>query len=290
MFYFADSCDSLLEYKFLVHFVDYGNTDQVRGSHVRPLPLRFCRLPCQALYITTCEKSLSHSLPNASSSLIGSVVDVRITAYQAPNAFDVRLLYPCKHSSLWECDRSLLHISSSDQLSLPDVCFPFEAVVAHVNDVTDFYVHQLDRDNALRMRQLEADIQRYYANKDNHSATKVVEAGVVGCVYLNELYCRAVVLHTNVDLKCKVQLVDYGHTEEISVHDILEIPLPLLHVPVCCIHCHLIFNDKLLFGTFDECTLLFKDMATSMKVFTVVQHQLGKCVHVHVYRRKLMFV
>ena len=281
MHYFAGSSDFPLECKFLVYFVDYGNTDQVRGSHVRLLPLKFCRLPCQALHITICENSLSRSSRSSPSVLIGSVVGVRTTAYQAPNAFDVKLLHPSKHNSSWECDTTLLNIPDCDQLSLPDIKFPFEAVVAHVNTVTDFYIHQLDRKNVLRMERLEADIQLYYSNKGNHNVTNV-EAGVVGCAYSNGLYSRAIVLHTNMDLKCKVQLVDYGHTEEISVHDILELPLQLLHVPVCCVHCQLIFNNTLSIETFEECTSLFKEMATSVKVFTVVQRQFGKCIHVHV--------
>lgn len=265
-----------------MHFVDYGNTDKVCGTHVHPLPLEFCQLPCQALYITIRERSTCGSPCSSPSELIGSVVSVRITACRAPNTFEVTVLNSGKYkkhgsSSTLGCDMSG-DVSCCAQLSLPDMTFPFQAVVAHVNSVTDFYIHQLDKGKAERMRRMETDVQQFYSNRSNHNVIDIVklEPGIIGCVYsvTDGLFCRATVLNVEEDLTCEVQLVDYGHTEKKLAHDILELPLELLHLPVCCIRCQLSFDgEKCSTARIDG---LFKQMARCTRVFTVFQGQCSK--------------
>lgn len=270
MFTSAALCRHPFECQYEVCFIDYGNVDTVCGYHVRLLPVEFSYLPHQALYITIHKEPLSHSPSRISSDFIGSIVNVHVITCQAPNTFEVTVLEN-KSSSVQECE-NVVHST----MSLSDVKLPFEAVLAHVNTVTDFYIHQLDRESAERLGKMEADMQLFYSKMNNHHIINKNEVvyGKVGCVFsvIHGLYCRAVVLHVEVDLKCKVQLFDYGNTEMISLPDLLVLPTKFLHLPVCSIHCQLIFKEEELTGErIEELTALFKPMATSLKVFKVIQ-------------------
>ena len=248
--------------------MDYGNIEQVCGTHICALPMKFCQLPSQALSISICEDQswyLSKRLP---SEMVGSIVGVYITSCHAPNTFVVRVQ---NSSTLGKCPVSEIFCSG---LSLPHVQFPFQAVVAHVNSLTDFYVHKLDKDAADRMNQLETEMYCYYSNKSNHHEInpKQVNSRKICCVYSVTcgMYCRGVFLQRRVGPLRKVQLIDYGHVEEVALNNILELPPHFLHYPVCSIHCKLIINeDELACERYKECNFFFKEMTTCMKLFKV---------------------
>lgn len=248
------------------------------GYHIRPLPVEFSLLPHQALYITIHKGPLSSSPFSLPSDFIGSTVNVRVVTCNAPNTFEVTVpeSKKCKlpGTCVQECDNLFQEIHI--KVNLPDIKLPFQAVVAHVNTVTDFYVHQLDRESAERMRKLETDMQLFYSNRINHHFINKNELlpGNLCCVYsvIHELYCRAVLLHMEGNLMCKVQLFDYGHTEMMSLQDLLVLPINFLHLPLCSIHCRLVFQEEELPNdVIEELTTLFKPMATSLKVYRVVQ-------------------
>ena len=264
-FTFAGSSGHHSGQRCLVYFVDYGNMDEVCITNVYPLPIEFCQLPCQALHIDICECYPSKDSP---SDLIGSIVSVHIASSFAPNSFVVNV------AGVFDCDSTLSPLSCME-LRLPDVTFPFQAVIAHINSLTDFYIHQLDSESAGKMKQLETDLQDYFSGKERNLIINI-NVGSVCCVYSNicGLYCRAVVIQQNIKLglKCEVEMVDYGHHEEVFLQDVFELPSQFLKCPVCCIHCRLNINEEeLCDSVLKECTVLFKEIATCTRMLTVIQ-------------------
>jgi hypothetical protein len=255
--------------KFQVCCVDYGTTKQIQGRHLYSIPKEFCILPSQALILSIVDSPVFHQ--SLSQNNYGSIVGLQITSTDAPNSFVGRV-----HITLdpLHCD-NMLELKSSCvpfRLVLPDVQFPFKAVVAHLNDVTDFYVHQLEKASVNELKDLENEMQYYYSDKSNRCVRDIntENQGQVACIYSSvcQHYSRAVILGTN-STECEVQLVDYGHTETIGLRGILELPLRFLFFPVFSIHCRLaVFED----GDYvADYTSLFEEMVSTMDVLTVVQ-------------------
>lgn len=273
MFTSAALCGHPFECRYEVCFIDYGNIDTVFGYHLLPLPVEFSHLPLQALYITIRKDPLSCSLFSIPSDFVGSIVNVHVITCQAPNTFEVTVpeSKTCKSLDMQEYD-NFVHT----KINHPDVKLPFQAVLAHVNTVTDFFIHQLDRESAEGLGKMETDMQLFYSKMNNHHIINKNEVvyGKIGCVFsvIHGLYCRAVVLHVGGNLTCKVHLFDYGETEMMSLPDLLVLPTKFLNLPMYSIHCKLIFKGEELSGEkIEELTALFKPMAASLKVFRVVQ-------------------
>lgn len=268
IFTFPGSSGHQPRHQCQVYFVDYGNMDEVCITNIYPLPIEFFQLPCQALHIDICE---SYPSANSPSELIGSIVSVCVTSSYAPNSFVVNV------AEVFECDNIISNHLSCFELSVPYVAFPCQAVIAHINSIADFYIYQLDKESAGKMKQLETDLQIFYSSKENHHVLNI-NVGIVGCVYSDicGLYCRAVILQQNlkVGLKCEVELIDYGHREEIFLQDVLELPAQFMQYPVCCIHCRLNINeDSLSDAVLKECNVFFKEKATHTRKLTVIQGQ-----------------
>lgn len=273
LFTSAALCGHPFECRYEVCFIDYGNIDTVFGYHLLPLPVEFSHLPLQALYITIRKDPLSCSLFSIPSDFVGSIVNVHVITCQAPNTFEVTVpeSKTCKSLDMQEYD-NFVHT----KINHPDVKLPFQAVLAHVNTVTDFFIHQLDRESAEGLGKMETDMQLFYSEMNNHHIINKNEVvyGKIGCVFsvIHGLYCRAVVLHVGGNLTCKVHLFDYGETEMMSLPDLLVLPTKFLNLPMYSIHCQLIFKGEELSGEkIEELTALFKPMAASLKVFRVVQ-------------------
>lgn len=271
LFTSAALCGHPFECHYEVCFIDYGNIDTVFGYHVLPLPVEFSHLPLQALYITFRKDPLSCSLSSLPSDFIGSIVNVQVITCQAPNTFEVTVLESKTCKSIQEYN-DFVHT----KINHPNVKLPFQAVLAHVNTVTDFYIHQLDRESAEGLGKMEREMHIFYSKMNNHHIIDENEVvyGKIGCVFsvIHSLYCRAVVLHVGVDLMCKVHLFDYGNTEMVSLPDLLVLPTKFLHLPICSIHCQLIFKgEELSSERIEKLSALFKPMAASLKVFKVVQ-------------------
>ena len=276
--------------QFKIYFVDYGNTTEVSAIHIRPLPKKFCQLPYQALRIAIGDSPLGHSLDYSSSGLVGTIVTVRVTAYEVPNSVEV--IFPAVGDAANHCTAD----SVSESCTVEDtslhlqLCPPtintangdsFLAVISHINSVDDFYLLQLDKVNAENLKQMEADMQLYFSNQCNHSVIdpKLVVPGAVGCVYSDSdgLYCRAIVLSVDADSNCEVQLVDYGHTQKVSRSGIFKGPPEFLHYPVFSLHCRLFLKERneLSDEFIEEITCAFKELL--IKVFSVTPILQGKC-------------
>jgi hypothetical protein len=252
--------DAAHEDSCLVLFVDYGIIEMVSCSTIYSLQTEFFELPCQALNVNI----LDISAFNSPYKFVGSVVCLSIRCNDGCN-FVIGTISPDN----LQCERRMIEIESRMKLKFQQVRFPFQAVVAHICSVTDFYLHKLDTVTAESMKLFESYMQSFYSNRKNH-CVKEGNAGSIACVYssVTELYCRAIILEAGVD-DCFVQLVDYGHFEKISLKGIHHLPVEFLFFPVFSIRCQLNgFGQE---NTMEEATKVFRRMVAFNDVWTVVE-------------------
>lgn len=298
------------DFQTLVRYVDYGNCEYLPSTSLRTLCRSFSRLACQALTCTIVNAvSMNSSLTKSSAELLGKTLCICVTACPAPNVIDVEVL------SMWS---SVVPMSPSNsigaQLSsnygaelgiLPehydlnlhppaiklheDLSFP--VVISHIDDVTHFYVHLLDRVTAEQMMQLETDMQAHYSVASNQYSM-LLGGKRICCVYStrNQMYCRAVVMKPpDDDVCCQVQLVDYGYVLSVPLKDMLALPTEFMKYPTFCICCRLFEDDieQLPNDFYEHATKRFKHMVTEdMKIFTAFPSDQSK-YRLHVLIEKM---
>ena len=244
-------------------FIDYGAIEMVSRWKIYALAEEFCELPCQALNVRILDNpAVSHF--NSLYESVGSVVCLNIKGSDGSNFFVATV-----SSDNLECEKRMVAVESRMKLKPHPVKFPFHAVVAHIESLSNFYLHKLDAVTAEKMKHLEVYLQSFYSKKDNHCMNQG-KAGSIVCVYSSssEMYCRAIVKEADVN-ECLVQLLDYGHYEKIPLKGILKLPVEFLYFPVFSIHCQL--KDVRKENTSAENTELFKNIVANIDILTVVQ-------------------
>ena len=226
------------------------------GQHIYNLPVEFRKLACQAF-------KLSIKGYSCYPELVGNIVCIHVTDCNSTSLF-VGTLFKLPVIKLREET-----MTPSPNLLLPDVEFPFKALIAHIESVSEFYLHKLDKDTAEKLKQLEIRLQDFYSSDDNHTVLKG-QAGDFACVHspICNIYCRVMVMECGID-DYVVQLVDYGHLERATVQHLLELPVKFLCYPVFSVRCQLVGFGK---GcALEKHTRLFKRLLSSVKVLKVVE-------------------
>ena len=242
--------------KYLVLFVDYGVVDEVLQLRIFHLPMEFCKLSSQALKLRITGNSSCEAL-------VGSIVCLNIQCCDPPIETAFKLPEVSEKSGGSDS------VTVALRLMPLETEFPFKAVMAHVENVTNFYLHKLDKDIAENMEDLEYRMHNFYTNEANHNAIKG-QAGNAACVYslVCRQFCRVTVVESCTD-RYVVQLVDYGHFENVASQDLLELALEFFCYPMFTIHCQLVLFDEV--SSIEECTRLFKELLASIKVLKVVK-------------------
>ncbi|CAK8680022.1 unnamed protein product [Clavelina lepadiformis] len=258
-----------------VHFVDYGNMASISMGDVRKLDNRFAQLPAMSVCCklpNIPESGAENTVQNLENLSISEVVVVLASLrfpdhHQSENIADLKI-----RRSNGETVR-LLDFFSSTNTSLTTDHMPsnegistqtdYEALpkykrlsdmvhkgsckvyISHVENPGDVYCQLAELSNDLDTMMLS--LESYYKEDHKHvdiASTLSLSVGSI-CVaqYCDDEWHRASVLDIIDDKKVKVQFVDYGTIEILSVDRIRNSEIRFCVLPLQAIHCHLAHVD-----------------------------------------------
>ncbi|KAM4731883.1 RING finger protein 17 [Anableps anableps] len=158
----------------------------------------------------------------------------------------------------------------------PEASTELDAVVSHINNLSDFYIQLVDNMESLL---LSAKLQDYYNSLKEDELR--VYCPVIGqaCVapFEDKLWYRAQVIGHPGGRKVEVQYVDFGNKHVLSVSDLRKIKDEFFALPAMAVHCCLVDVIPLDGESWSEaCTKRFISLAHQQLVTVVATGKVPK--------------
>ncbi|XP_066475829.1 tudor domain-containing protein 1 isoform X4 [Tiliqua scincoides] len=256
----------------LVGYVDFGNLEILQLSRLRPITPKLMELPVQAIAcILAGVKPVSETWSTEATSLMKKLVQNKVLSIEVmdkkENTFVVELTdesvtpvisasqyllesgYAVKEASVSKVIESTietLHEASDQKLEKVDWTWVTVTPKQVVNVVmcvlcnpSEFYCHLLNNEDLNALRELNLSLIEY-CRKTAPDISKVTE-GEPCCAYFSGdgKWYRALVKEATSSGTFKVQFVDYGNREEVTLDKLRQISSVFLRLPFQAVRCQL---------------------------------------------------
>jgi tudor domain-containing protein 1/4/6/7 len=234
-----------------VQFVDFGNTETVPPSSVGHIPRQFLSLPVQALCCTLAGVTLqdyTSPSPGATDSLkqmvdgkclLCEVVSsyplcVQLSELNNPSGLSVRDKLSKMQLMTFVDDSALLRIERAE-LRESDRS---TVIVSHSAGPGDIYVQLVNKTSVESFAHLSAQINAYCSQAPTCNPSQVCFGQVV-CARFSEdqTWYRAKVMSVVDSSSVRVQFVDCGNTDIVSVSSLVKMLPDFVHLPAQAVRC-----------------------------------------------------